>query len=46
MLFFRHCLSQEDKIVEKAEDENRVEQIRSAISDFRGCGCDDNNQRV
>lgn len=41
MLFFRHCLSQEDRIFEKAEDKNRVEQIRSAIPDFRGLGCDD-----
>lgn len=41
MLVIRHCLSQEDKIFEKTEDKNRVEQIRSAISDFRGFGCDD-----
>jgi hypothetical protein len=41
MLFVRPCLSQEDKIVENAEDENRVEQIRSVISDFRGFGWDD-----
>lgn len=41
MLVIRHGLSQEDEIVEEAGNEISVEQIRSAISDFRGFGCDD-----